>query len=329
MGFSGTIKRYAPGLLLVLAVSLAAFFINESIKHTVHLEAVTIAIVLGIILSNTLKLPKATSFGMRFSSHHILQYGIILLGFKLNFSAVFHLGFKTILLIVIFTPTAIFAAYMLGKAFRIKDKIPLLVGIGSGICGASAIVAMSHVVKAKDEESVVAVSIVNFLGAIGVLAYSFIAAQHFISIEQFGIWSGISLQGVAHALAAAFAGGDRAGELGTIVKMGRVLMLVPVALFFSVKNHETHDPQAKVKFPFYVLFFVLAGVLNSLNILPEALTGILSKLSSWFILIAMAAMGLSVKLASIRKSGARSLVMGSILFVVISLTTFWIVSAIY
>ncbi len=321
-----TIKKYSPGLLLVIAVSASAYFINESIKHAIHLEAVTIAIVLGIIISNTLKLPKSTGHGMRFSARDILQYGIILLGFKLDFSAVLHLGYRTIILIALFTPIAIYIAYLLGRVFRIKDKIPLLIGIGSGICGASAIVAMSPVVRAKDEESVVAVSIVNFLGAIGVLVYSFIATQHLVGIEQYGIWSGISLQGVAHALAAAFAGGDSAGELGTIVKMGRVLMLVPVALFFSVKNH---GPAAKVKFPWYVLFFVLAGVLNSLNILPDVLTGILARISGWFILIAMTAMGLSVKLAAIRKSGARSLVMGSVLFVIISISTFIIVSWIY
>ncbi len=323
-----TIKKYSPGLLLVIAVSVAAYIINESIKRTIHLEAVTIAIVLGIVISNTLKLPKSTNPGMRYSARDILQYGIIMLGFKLDFSAVLHLGYRTIILIVIFTPIAILAAHLLGKALRIKGKIPLLVGIGSGICGASAIVAMSPVVRAKDEESVVAVSIVNFLGALGVLVYSFIATQHLIEIQQYGIWSGISLQGVAHALAAAFAGGDGAGELGTIVKMGRVLMLVPVALFFSVKNHDP-NAKVKVKFPWYVLLFVLAGVLNSLNILPNALTAILARLSGWFILIAMAAMGLSVKLAAIRKSGVRSLLMGSVLFAAISISTFWIVSFIY
>ncbi len=161
------------------------------------------------------------------------------------------------------------------------------------------------------------------------MVYSFIATHHVLDVQQFGVWSGISLQGVAHALAAAFAGGDKAGELGTIVKMGRVLMLVPVALFFSLRGRDAGDRKARVKFPYYVLFFVLCGVVNSLGIVPVGVTKVFAKASGWLILFAMTAMGLSVKFKAIRQSGVRSLIMGSVLFLVIAVSTFILVRGIY
>jgi uncharacterized integral membrane protein (TIGR00698 family) len=317
------------GLALVALIGVIAYLTNEQIKELIPLEAVTLAIIFGIAISNTIKLPAVVKPGIKYSASQILQYGIILLGFKLNFTSVANLGLPLLIMILIFTPSVIALAVFLGKRIKIDGKISLLIGIGSGICGASAIVAMSPVVKAKEEDSIVAVTIVNFLGAIGVLVYSFLASQHLLTTTQYGIWSGISLQGVAHALAAAFAGGDSAGEIGTIVKMGRVLMLVPIALFFSVRNRESDGVKTRVRFPLYVLFFVISGIINSLHILPVEITHLLAKASNWFILFAMTGMGLSVQFKSIRNSGIKGLLHGVILFAIVSLVTLGIITLMF
>ena len=313
------IKRLLPGLLFVFLISIISMFINDSIKHIINLEALTIGIVLGIIYNNTFKTSDVLKPGITFSLKTLLKWGIVLLGFKLNFRALIELGPKVIIMIILYVPSVLILSYLLGKIFKMNSKVAVLLGVGSSICGASAVVAMSSCINAEEDDSIVAVSIINFLGAIGVLAYSTIAITSGMSNLEYGIWSGISLQGVAHAIAAAFARGDQSGEIGTLVKMGRVVMLVPVSLVLSyLFNRE--NKEGKVKFPMYILYFVLAGIISSLNILSIDFINILSKLSSIFILMAMVGMGLSVDIKAIKDKGMKALIMGCLLFLIISIT---------
>lgn len=313
------IKRLLPGLLFVFLISILSMFINDSIKHIINLEALTIGIVLGIIYNNTFKTSDVLKPGITFSLKTLLKWGIVLLGFKLNFRALIELGPKVIIMIILYVPSVLILSYLLGKIFKMNSKVAVLLGVGSSICGASAVVAMSSCINAEEDDSIVAVSIINFLGAIGVLAYSTIAITSGMSNLEYGIWSGISLQGVAHAIAAAFARGDQSGEIGTLVKMGRVVMLVPVSLVLSyLFNRE--NKEGKVKFPMYILYFVLAGIISSLNILSIDFINTLSKLSSIFILMAMVGMGLSVDIKAIKDKGMKALIMGCLLFLIISIT---------
>lgn len=203
----------------------------------------------------------------------------------------------------------------------------MLIGVGSCICGTSAIVALSPTVGANEEESVISVSIVSFLGAIGVLLYTFISNVSMITDVQFGVWSGLSLHGVAHALAAAFARGEVSLEIGTFVKMSRVVMLVPVSMFLSYFYSKKHkgDKGSQLKFPRYVLLFVCAGLINSFVNLPEVLVSPLTEFSSLFIGMAMIAMGLSVHFKSIKSKGKSALILGLLLFIISSTITYIIV----
>ncbi|CAH2212680.1 YeiH family protein [Tepidibacter aestuarii] len=321
------IKKILPGLLFVFLISTISMFINDSIKHIVNLEALTIGIIIGIIYNNTFKTTDVLKPGITFSLKTLLKWGIVLLGFKLNFRALIELGPKVVIMIVLYVPFVLILSYLFGKVFNINNKVAVLLGVGSGICGASAVVAMSSCINAEEDDSIVAVSIINFLGAIGVLAYSTIAITSSMSNLEYGIWSGISLQGVAHAIAAAFARGDQSGEIGTLVKMGRVVMLVPVSLVLSYLFNK-ENKESKVKFPMYILYFVLAGIISSLNILSLESIKILAKLSSIFILMAMVGMGLNVDIKSIKDKGIKALIMGSLLFLIISITMYFVSTAI-
>lgn len=315
------IKKLLPGLLFVFLVSILAMFINDSIKHIINLEALTIGIVLGIIYNNTFKTNDVLKPGITFSLKTLLKWGIVLLGFKLNFRALIELGPKVVIMIILYVPSVLILSYLFGKMFKMNSKVAVLLGVGSSICGASAVVAMSSCINADEDDSIVAVSIINFLGAIGVLVYSTIAITSGMSNLEYGIWSGISLQGVAHAIAAAFARGDQSGEIGTLVKMGRVVMLVPVSLVLSyLFNRE--NKESKVKFPMYILYFVLAGTISSLNMISIEFINILSKLSSIFILMAMVGMGLSVDIKAIKDKGMKALIVGCLLFLVISIAMY-------
>ena len=314
------IKKYLPGIMFVLCISIGSMLLNDSLKAYINLEALTIAIIIGIMYNNIVGTQKVFNDGVKFSLKKLLKIGIVLLGFKLNINSILQLGPTILIMVVIYVSVALILSILLGKLFGVNKKLSTLIGVGSCICGASAVVAMAPCIGADDDDSVISVSIVSFLGAIGVLIYSAVAASNMdISAVQYGAWSGISLHGVAHALAAAFAGGNRAGEIGTFVKMTRVLMLVPVSIILSLSFNKKGSNSKKAKFPMYVLYFIIAGIINSLGIIPMSITDILTKLSKILILMSMTAMGLSVNLKSILNKGAKALVIGTILFVILSI----------
>lgn len=319
------IKKIIPGVIFVLCISVVSIYINDSMKNIINLEALTIGIIIGIIYNNTIKTQAVFKKGVNFTLKTLLKVGIVLLGFKLNFNSLMQLGPKVLIMVLIFVPSTLLIAVLLGRIFKIQGKLATLIGVGSCICGASAVVALTPTINADDEDSVVAVSIVSFLGAIGVLAYSAIAVANNISDIQYGIWSGISLHGVAHAIAAAFARGEAAGEIGTFVKMARVVMIVPVSLVLGYFYNKGEVGSKKAKFPMYVLYFIIAGMISSSGIIPAEILKILTKSSSTLILMAMVAMGLSVDFKSIKDKGMKALFIGSLLFLITSASTYMVV----
>lgn len=333
-------KKVYPGILLVISISLISEILHESILDFVG--TLTIGILLGIIYSNTLGLKNCCITGVNFSLKRILKWGIVLLGVKLNFSMLFDLGPWIAIIVVLMVSSALFLSNLIGKWFNINPKLSTLLGVGSSICGASAVVAMGPVIDAEEDDIAVSVAVISILGTIGVLIYTFLSYVVPLSDLQYGIWSGSTLQGVAHALAAAGARGSEniSLEIGTIVKMSRVALLAPVALILSFifKDKSSKSSSKGVKFPLYVLFFILTGIiftLNSIyNFIPASFSvlnmnidiiSFIKELSSFFILMAMVAMGLKVNFKSFKSKGLKALFACSIVFLVLSLIGYLIV----
>ncbi len=320
------IKKYTPGIIFVLIISIISMQLDHVLKTYISLEAVTIAIIIGILYNNTIGTQESLKPGTTYSLKKLLKVGIVLLGFKLNISAIMELGPKVIIMVVIFVPVVLLLANVLGKLFKVNTKLATLLGVGSSICGASAIVALTPCIHGDDEDSVIAVSIISLLGAVGVMAYSAIAtSQVGLTTVQYGTWSGLSLQGVAHAIAAAFALGSAAGQVGTFVKMTRVLMLVPVSIVLSYIFSKESGKTQKAKFPMYVFYFILAGIINGTGIIPDSITWLLTKASSILILMSMTAMGLSVHIKSVIGKGLKALACGTVLFLIISIGSLLII----
>lgn len=321
------IKKYVPGILFVLLISYIGIFINSLLKETINLESLTIAIILGMVYNNLIGTQPLLKSGISFSLKKLLKIGIILLGLKLDLKDLFLLGPKVLLMVLVYVPCVLGVTVFLGKLFKVNTKLATLIGVGSSICGASAVVALAPCMDCEEEDSVIAVSIVSFLGAIGVLIYStLIRGELSLTSTQYGIWSGLTLHGVAHALAAAFAMGNKAGELGTFVKMTRVLMLVPTSILLGVifnKNHEKKRTTAK--FPTYVLYFLAVVILNSFDLVPTGLSKGLLHISSLFILMAMTAMGLMVDFKSILSKGVKGLMVGTVTFIGCSSLALWFI----
>lgn len=319
-------KKIYKGVFLVFILYIVSKFLNDFLVYNfnIALETLTIGIILGMILNNSLKINDEFKPGIRFSLKKLLKIGIVLLGFKLNFYNLIELGPKILILVVLFVTFVLGTSYILGNFFNIDNKISTLIGIGSCICGTSAIVALSPSIDAKKKDSIISVSIVSFLGAIGVLVYTFISTISPMTNIQYGIWSGLSLHGVAHALAAAFARGEAAGEIGTFVKMSRVVMLVPVSILMSYLFNKNEDKK-KVSFPKYVIYFIIAGLLNSILDIPQIITNTLTKFSSIFISMAMISMGLSVDFNDIKTNGKSALLLSLVLFSITAVSTYYLI----
>ncbi|MGM0380272.1 MAG: YeiH family protein [Bacillota bacterium] len=319
-------KKIYKGIFFVLILYLISKFLNDFLidNFNIALETLTIGIILGMIVNNSFEISDEIKPGIRFSLKKLLKIGIVLLGFKLNFYSLIELGPKILILVLLFVSFVLTSSYILGNIFKIDNKISTLIGIGSCICGTSAIVALSPSIDANKKDSIISVSIVSFLGAIGVLVYTFISTISPMTNIQYGIWSGLSLHGVAHALAAAFARGEAAGEIGTFVKMSRVVMLVPVSILMSYLFNKNNNKK-RASFPKYVIYFIIAGLLNSLLNIDQIIITTLTKLSSIFIAMAMISMGLSVDFNDIKNNGKSALVLSLVLFSITAVSTYYLI----
>lgn len=322
-------KKLLPGLAVVLAIAVLSRGLDSALSKWIRLEALTIGIIIGMIYANTLGVKESLRPGIQYALKKLLKVGIVLLGFKLNFQALIELGPKMSMVVVLFVPVVLILAVKLGEKMNVGRKLAVLIGVGSSICGASAIVAMAPTIHADDDDAIIAVGVVSLLGAVGVLAYSAAATVLSITDVQYGIWSGLSLQGVAHALAAAFARGDIAGEVGTFIKMERVLMLVPMSVILGSIFSKDKGKTRRADFPMYVLYFIIAGALASTGWFPSDVLSVLGKTSSYMILMAMIGMGLMVDFASLKSKGAQALAAGSILFAGISAVSFAVVTMLF
>ncbi len=321
-------KKNIWGLLLVGLLAFVANYMNLYLLPSV--EAITIGILLAIIIRNTIGINTALLPGIGFSAKELLKWGVVLLGLRLNLVTLSGLGYRVIILIVLVVIIGHIAALIIGRLFKLNTLLSLLLGVGSSICGSSAIVAMGPIIEAEEEDITLAVAIISLLGTIGVLLFSFFSSFVSLSDSSFGIWTGSSLQNVAHALAAALPRGEEAVDIAAIVKMGRVTLLAPLAIilkFVSEKFiHRENKAYKRVKFPEYVIYFLLLGLFASINdyfqLIPLSFTTpieldvlkLAKTASSWLLMASMIAMGLQTDIRALKSAGLRAFVTCSLVF---------------
>jgi uncharacterized integral membrane protein (TIGR00698 family) len=362
------IPKLLPGLALAIAVAALAWVLSALLKPYLLLEPLVIAILLGIGLAAAIGSKPVLKPGTTFAARTILELAIVLLGFKLSFAKLAALGAPVLIAVLMFVPVIVLAAIPLGRLFGLPLKLAVLIGVGSGICGSSAIAAVAPCIGADDEDAALAVSGLSVLGAVAVLVYAAVCHALALTDGQYGVWAGLSLQAVPNALAAAFARSDVAGEAGTIVKMARVALLAPIALglalWFRPMERGSIDPQSpqgpardgdaadgraqgppasrqeeeaalkrrapgRVPIPLYVILFIAAAALNSTGMVRPALTMICANASALLMVVAMAALGLGVDFASLRKRAGPALAMSCVLFLAVAASAYawsaWVV----
>ena len=319
---AATRPRVAPGLLLVAvvgAVALGIAALETRLFGQPIIEGLVVAILLGMLVRSARTLPDVLAPGIEFGAKQVLEVAIVLLGASVDLPLLLRAGPALAIGIVALVILGLAIGYGIGRAFGLPHQLAVLVAAGNAICGNSAIAAVAPVIGAKREHVASAIAFTAILGVGVVVGLPYLMGPLGLSEYQYGVLAGLTVYAVPQVLAAAFPVSALAGQVGTLVKLVRVLMLGPVVLFFTVL-HRTPTPHADAgtigerasrgafslarALPWFIVGFLLLAALRSSGVIPAALGGQLKQLSSWLTLLAMAALGLGVDLRALRKVGA-------------------------
>lgn len=312
--FTGTL----PGLLLVAALTMAAYALHE-LPGMGLVSPMILAIILGILFHNTVSTPPMAKAGVQFAMRRLLRIAIVLLGMQLTIEQVFEVGGRGMTIIVATLVSTFLFTRWLGARLGVEPRLAELIAAGTSICGASAVIASNTVTQGSDEEVAYAVACVTVFGSLAMFVLPVLADAAQLDSHAFGLWAGASIHEIAQVVAAAFQHGQSAGEFGTIAKLSRVILLAPVVLALgwsarrqAGRTNGTTTAVAQVATPWFVFGFIGLASLNSLVPIPAGVRHTLVMLTTVLLTMALAAMGLETDLRKLRKMGLRPLALGAL-----------------
>ena len=317
------------GVLLIALFSCAAFYIGEAqILKEISFSPMIIGIILGMLYANSLRnhLPETWVPGIQFCSKKILRLGIILYGFRLTFQDVVNVGMAGIAVDSIIVAVTILGGIYIGKLMKMDKDIALLTSIGSGICGAAAVLGADSTIQTKQYKTAVAVATVVIFGTISLFLYPIAYRSGWLDLtpQQMGIFSGATLHEVAHAVGAGNAMGHEISNVSIIVKMIRVMMLVPVLLILgywvakkakSGMNADGSVQKTKVAVPWFAVGFLAVIGFNSFDLLPVPVVDAINYVDTFLLTMAMAALGAETSIDKFKKAGAKPFILAFWLYV--------------
>lgn len=317
--------HFVPGLALTAALTGAALWAGSFPAIAgAGFSALTLAILFGMVVGNTVypKIWQPCDGGVIFAKQHLLRLGIILYGFRLTFAQIADVGVSGILIDVLTLSSTFFIACFLGqKVFGLDKHTSWLIGAGSSICGAAAVLASEPVVKAEASKVTVAVATVVIFGTIAIFLYPtmYPLLAHWFTPETYGIYMGSTMHEVAQVVAAGHAVSPDAENAAVIAKMLRVMMLAPFLLFLAARVKQLtpagNGEKSKITIPWFAIMFILVAVFNSFHLLPKAVVDMLVTLDTVLLAMAMAALGVTTHVSALKKAGAKPLLMALMLFV--------------
>ena len=317
------VKKYLPGILLSFGIAAVSIFLGSLLPL---IGSSVLAIVLGIVLNNSMKLPAAFQEGLSYSGKKLLQYSIIFLGFSMSIGQVSETGLSSLRISLITILIAFLAAYLVGRFFKMNRVLTILIGFGTAICGGSAIAAVAPVIGAKDRDVVISIATIFLFNVLAVFIFPFLGHTWGMTDTGFGMWAGTAINDTSSVVAAGYAYSAEAGAYATIVKLTRTLMIVPVCLFFALMMMRGAQGSAagfslKRIFPMFVLYFIVACLINTSGILPAAAAHTLGTLGKFAIVLAMSALGLNTDLAALLRNGLRPLALGMVCWIAVAGTS--------
>ena len=329
--------KFAPGVLLAVAIAAFAWWI-ESLLPIHLIGAAVIAMFIGMILNHFLQGTKVFKDGIKFTSKKILKFAIILLGLSLNITTILNVG-KMSLTVMIFTLLTCFGGgYFIGKALGLNWKLSNLISAGTGICGGSAIAAISSTIEADDNDVAYAMSATFLFDMAMIILFPIMGRALGMTDQAFGIWAGTAVNDTSSVVATGYAFSEAAGDFATMVKLTRTLAIIPTVITFAfiqlhlkrkeamANSQDGSELKAKFSiakiFPWFILGFVAMSLVASFVAVPAAVVSTTKTISKFLMVCALAAIGLGTSFASMKKAGIRPMIHGfiiSLLVVVVAL----------
>ena len=314
-------KERAPGVLVCLGISAPCWLLGRAVPVV---GGPVFAILAGMAAALFWREKGAAGPGIAFTSRKVLQYAVVLLGFGLDLSEIARVGLQSLPIILSTITVSLAAAFLLRKTLRVGTNISILVGVGSSVCGGSAIAATAPVIGADDEEIAQAISVIFLFNVAAALLFPTLGNMLGLSNEGFGLFAGTAINDTSSVTAAASTWDSLHGtggavlERATIVKLTRTLAIIPITLALALRRASGARQggegfSLKRVFPLFILFFVLASVVTTAAVLAGADAGLFApfkELSKFFIIMAMGAIGLNTDLVKLARSGGRPILMG-------------------
>lgn len=317
------------GFLLCIAVAIVA----TALGHFVPVVGAPVfSILIGVAIA-VFATPKTEwRSGIRFASKTLLQWSIVLLGAHLSVAEIAHGGARSLPVMLGTLVITLALAFLVGRALGLDRDLRRLLGVGTAICGGSAIAALSSVIEADQADIAYALGAVFLFNVVAVLVFPVLGHLMHLSQSAFGLWAGTAINDTSSVVAAAFGYGHEAGTTGVIVKLTRTLLIVPIVVFYAWRRMQTLRAEGRGVdwrsiMPWFVLWFLIAATLNSLGWIPGVVQTPLQNLALFAIVVALAGVGLGTDIAKIKSAGFRPLALGAILWAAIAVSSLAIAAA--
>jgi uncharacterized integral membrane protein (TIGR00698 family) len=311
------LQRLLPGLLLCTAITVAALLLQAVEVHFTgqpYFEALVLAILIGVAVRTTWQPGPAWNPGINFSAKFVLECAIVILGASVSFATIMALGPLLIFGIAAIVSIAIGTSYMICRLLGLPQRMSILVACGNSICGNSAIAAVAPVIGADGDDIACSISFTAVLGVIVVLTLPLLVPILHLSLTQYGVLAGLTVYAVPQVLAATLPIGALSNQVGTVIKLVRVLMLGPVVLGFSLlagglrpahSHSNQHRPALTELVPWFIIGFLGLLLMRSLGFIPQALLPPITRTAAIMTTIAMAGLGLGVDVRVVARTGLR------------------------
>ncbi len=316
------INKNWKGFVLCLAISGPSWILGN-IDALKVIGGPVFGIIFGMIVTLFIKEKGDLQSGIAFTSKKILQYAVILLGFGLNLKTIAKVGGQSLPIIISTIAVSLIISFIICKSMKIPSKISILIGVGSSICGGSAIAATAPVIDADDEEIAQAISVIFLFNVVAAIIFPTMGKAIGLSNEGFALFAGTAVNDTSSVTAAAsswdsmFNLGSATLDAATIVKLTRTLAIIPITMVLAVMQAKTNNKgnnfSIKKAFPSFILFFVLASIITTVATsfgVPESFFKIFKEISKFFIILAMSAIGLNTNIVKLVKTGGKPIFMG-------------------
>lgn len=311
-------KKDIQGIIFSALIATCAYFLG---KNFPVIGGPVFGILFGIILNNFNR-PESFESGIKFTSKKVLQLAVVLLGFGLNLGEIIVVGKSSLLIILSTISTALIISFIAAKILKIDSDVATLVGVGSSICGGSAIAATAPVINAKDEDIATSISVIFLFNIIAALIFPTLCVKLGMTHTGFGMWAGTAINDTSSVVAASgtwstMFNNDTALNYATIVKLTRTLAIIPITLVLGlIKSKENTEKVSPLKaFPTFILFFLLASIVTTVLPLPESFLSAMKFFSKFFIIMAMSAIGLNTDIKNLISRGGKAIIEGALCWI--------------